>query len=711
MDKKALITAPSVGGVEATGVSFDGATDYLSRSSDLVGNADGKTFTFSCWVYIVDITAGQRILSFATSGTQVFDIFVISNKIRFFGRNTAPSTILAIDSIEIPSNTFIHVLVSIDMANQAGSAIYINNVPSIFTVTTFTNDVLDFTHTGQQVAASINTGTTQRLHGRLAHLFLDYTYRDLSIEANRRLFITEDLKPADGQAALNPILYLPMTDAATAHINEGTGGDFVQNGVLDDAYRGPNQDNCVASEFDGVDDYLSNVNIPLSASKEFTFSFNFTMNSTSLYRVFNINTNGGVDKIVELFFNQGNDIGIIVRNTAGTIIAHFYPMRDSFVVGKKYSIQCSFNLESQATLKTIINGSLGSSTDITTYTNDPCKTGSDFDCYIGSLYTNDNYLGSLGELYFDTSYIDLSASNPFWDSEASKPKPVRQVLDETGATPLIAMPISADNPGLNLGTGGDFTLNGGGLVGARGGSEFWARSIGGDGAATYLHSSDIGLTSQTKTVSFVYAVNNLIDDTNTVISIQDSGETANNFRVFHTTSGAASNLSFLAADAAGSLIINAAQTDVLTVGEWNLVQISCDLSVGILHVYVNGIDVADSTPGIVNEYFDITNKDHYYLGAEENSGSLRQWFTDDLALFYFTTEYIDFSQEENRNLFVDQLGYPKNLQKQIDAELIPTPLIYMPFDDPDDLGYNAGTGGNFTVNGTVTPGSDVDPNA
>ena len=31
----------------ADAIDFDGVTDYLSRSSDLVGNADGKTFTFS----------------------------------------------------------------------------------------------------------------------------------------------------------------------------------------------------------------------------------------------------------------------------------------------------------------------------------------------------------------------------------------------------------------------------------------------------------------------------------------------------------------------------------------------------------------------------------------------------------------------------------------------------------------------------------------
>ena len=33
------------------GVDFDGVNDYLSRSSDLVGNVNSKTFTFSCWFY------------------------------------------------------------------------------------------------------------------------------------------------------------------------------------------------------------------------------------------------------------------------------------------------------------------------------------------------------------------------------------------------------------------------------------------------------------------------------------------------------------------------------------------------------------------------------------------------------------------------------------------------------------------------------------
>ncbi|MCP4929062.1 MAG: hypothetical protein GY918_08425, partial [Gammaproteobacteria bacterium] len=81
----------------------------------------------------------------------------------------------------------------------------------------------------------------------------------------------------------------------------------------------------------------------------------------------------------------------------------------------------------------------------------------------------------LGEYYLNNSYTDLSTDNPFWDSDANRPKPVAQVIEETGTTPLIALPLRADDAGNNLGTAGDFTVNSGPFTGARGGSEFWAR--------------------------------------------------------------------------------------------------------------------------------------------------------------------------------------------------------------------------------------------
>jgi hypothetical protein len=47
MHRRSLMQKSAGGGDLPVGVDFDGTNDYLSRSSDLVGNADGKTFTFS----------------------------------------------------------------------------------------------------------------------------------------------------------------------------------------------------------------------------------------------------------------------------------------------------------------------------------------------------------------------------------------------------------------------------------------------------------------------------------------------------------------------------------------------------------------------------------------------------------------------------------------------------------------------------------------
>ena len=250
-------------------VSFDGTNDFLSRSTDLINNQDSKTFTFSVWVYISSpfgySSATMRILE----GYQALTITQLggSNTFRIEAENSAGTIILKAD-VEMVMNTFVQILISVDLANVSNRSIYINDIAYPATWTTYTNAEIDFTRPSHYIGARYLGDNN--VHGRLSNLFLDYTYRDLSIEANRRLFITADGKPADGLASLNPILYLPMTDASTAHINEGTGGDFVQNGTLATADRGANQDNCVASEFT-LSQYLSKAMVVSSNVATFNY--------------------------------------------------------------------------------------------------------------------------------------------------------------------------------------------------------------------------------------------------------------------------------------------------------------------------------------------------------------------------------------------------------------------------------------------------------
>lgn len=215
-------------------VDFDGTNDYLSRSSDLTGNADGKTFTLSAWGYR---TAFSTHFIYQAS-TDRFNLYGKSNgNFELAALNSSGSYVLEMiiggvsDAPLMPLNTWTHILISIDLTNTSNRYVYVNDVAyaGSLTYNVYTNDNIDFTRTAHSVGS--NTSGGQKWKGRLSNVFLDYTYRDLSVEANRRLFITADGQPATGLASLSPILYMPL-DGLTASVgtNSGTGGDFTVNG-------------------------------------------------------------------------------------------------------------------------------------------------------------------------------------------------------------------------------------------------------------------------------------------------------------------------------------------------------------------------------------------------------------------------------------------------------------------------------------------------
>jgi hypothetical protein len=680
------------------GVSFDGTDDYLSRSSDLTGNADGKTFTFSAFVYL---TSGltQRIYSCSTSGTKGLDIFVYSaGEIQLTGLNASGGTIFSAytnTAETVPDNTFTHILVSIDLANTSNRSVYVGDVLQSVTWSTYTNDSIDFTKSDHQIG-NFNSGGSP-VKGRLSNLFLDYTYRDLSIEANRRLFIDADGKPVDA-SGLSPILYLPMTDAATAGDNAGTGGDFTQNGVLDTAQRGANQYNCVASEFDGVADYLNSVDITATNGKEFTFSCVTTTPASSLnYKTLLSIGDTGTDWLYVRLSTSG--VSVATHTTGGSQVA---VGSVSSVLGESqtHSIQLMLDTTSEAGSKLFIDG-VDASISWSTFVNDTFVIDDDL-CRVGhscpNTYAPTRYTGSIGELYFDDTYTDLSTDNPFWDADNNLPKPVAQVIEETGTTPLIALPIRGDDAGNNLGTGGDFTVYSGPFTGARGGSEFWARSASfPDSTSSYLGRTS-SLSGAANGKAFTCAIAVYLD------GLYTGGRP-----LFQILSGGNSRFKVEANDellriegqnTSGTTILSVSESPAFTAGAWYLILASVDLTdSGSRDIYINGVDVIPSWSTYTNDNIELTASTQR-IGYDCDA---------DIGFLYFDDSYIDFSQESNRNLFIDQLSYPKDLSKQIADGLIPDPLIYMPFDDTDALGTNNGTGGNFTVNGTVTAGADVNP--
>ena len=184
----ATTSQPSASGV-ADAIDFDGANDYLSRASDLVGNIDGKTFTFSCWVYRASAVGQYIYIDQTNSASRSMRVFLnASGTLTIEAANTATSSVLNISTIEVvPLNTMSHILVSLDLSSTSNRGVWINDTQATVAWTTYVNDNIDFTRSSHYIGAT--QAPAAGLTGRLSNVFLDYQYRDLSVEANRRIFV------------------------------------------------------------------------------------------------------------------------------------------------------------------------------------------------------------------------------------------------------------------------------------------------------------------------------------------------------------------------------------------------------------------------------------------------------------------------------------------------------------------------------------------
>ena len=717
IEKKLLGTTPVSGAVDPEGVSFDGTNDYLSRGSDMTGNTNSKTFTFSCWVYhsSLDSSASKGLYEVSDMGDNNIRIFIdSSHNIQLSSGYLGGNGFATNNTAPVDVDTWTHIAVSMDKDNQSASRLYINDISYTMSFANFTTNPIPFQFLVRMQVARFGTTSPGYITGRLAHVFLDYTYRNLSTESNRRLFIDSDGKPSSTIPS-SPILYLPMTDAATAGSNSGTGGDFTVNGVLDTAGRAPNQWNCSASTFDGSADRVIDTSVSYSDSKFVTMSFICKKtNNTATTNVLMIRDSGTGLMFSVQYENYLNSNLLSIRAYTTGGLGLMISVNDAFELGVNKSLQLSIDMSSQSNTKCFING-VSKTVTFSTFTDENLVFSDGVDCTVsGYSTTYDDQV--IGELYFDTVYTDLSTDNPFWDADANRPKPVRQVISETGTTPLIALPLQGNDAGNNLGSGGDFTVNSGPFTGARGGSEFWARSANFDGTSSeYLSKSSLTGISNTKKCTLVVWSKRTSSGDNLYTLYHMGNASSSPYTVLSITH-VDSRYEVAARNSAntGIFLSRLYKSDGIApnfvVGDWYGFMLSFDLSDTSKRHFepLNFTPTSTSWNTYTNDTIAYTSSGSTRIGTHYNQ---TESFKGDIGFCYFTTDYTDFSQESNRNLFVDQLGYPKDLTPAIDAGTIADPLIYMKFDDTSALGTNSGTGGNFTVNGTVTAGADVDPNA
>lgn len=166
----------------------------------------------------------------------------------------------------------------------------------------------------------------------------------------------------------------------------------------------------------------------------------------------------------------------------------------------------------------------------------------------------------------------------------------------------------------------------------------------------------------------------------------------------------------------GALVLigyNAATSTILLITAGTLsastqyaIHVCIDLAdTGKRYVYVNGVSQSLTVTTYTNDSIDLSGV-RGTVGAGWNGDSYAANLQGKLSEFYFTTDYIDFSQEANRLLFRDAFGNPTDLPAAIAKGTVPNPAIYMRF-DPANQGLNSGTGGDFTKSGTITDGGQL----
>jgi len=214
-------------------VTFDGSNDWTTRGADLSGNADSKLGIASFWAKWGQDGGYDRIQY--SQGDKFTILREAANKVRFYA---------GVDLLDINTSAILvaagwkHYLASWSLATST-THLYVSDV-SDNTVVQAVNSNLDYTVVDHSIGA--DTAGAGKMTADIAEFYLAFgQYLDFSVEANRRKFISSNLKPVDlspdgsGPTGTSPIIYFSVRpgDAATVFAtNKGTGGNFSITGAL-----------------------------------------------------------------------------------------------------------------------------------------------------------------------------------------------------------------------------------------------------------------------------------------------------------------------------------------------------------------------------------------------------------------------------------------------------------------------------------------------
>lgn len=231
------------------GDDFNGTNQYMNRGADLTSNADGKLGIFSTWLRLDGGNSTTQYL-YATTSARVFIARNSSNKLQVLLRNTAGGTILnMVSTTSFTANSaWRHMLASWDLGNTTAS-LYIDDVDETNFTTSPANQNANYSLTEHWCGTYLSA--PGYFNGCLSDFYFNMEeYIDLSVQSNRRKFISSQGKPVslgtDGSKPTGntPRVFFHLdhneTDASVFATNRGSGGDFsIQNGPLSIASSSP----------------------------------------------------------------------------------------------------------------------------------------------------------------------------------------------------------------------------------------------------------------------------------------------------------------------------------------------------------------------------------------------------------------------------------------------------------------------------------------
>ena len=159
----------------------------------------------------------------------------------------------------------------------------------------------------------------------------------------------------------------------------------------------------------------------------------------------------------------------------------------------------------------------------------------------------------------------------------------------------------------------------------------------------------------------------------------------------------------------GSTLLLQTTNDITSADGWVHILASWDLANTTGHLYVSDVDDLGSNT-LVNATLDYT-KAEWWAGSNDPdaTSAFAYPFTGDIADLYLNlTEYVDISVEANRRKFINDDGKPVFLGADGSLPTGSAPIMFLSLADSavvSTFATNKGTGGDFTITGTLTESS------